>query len=119
VLTRLLLVSILLAPVASLAAHHADTNYDLAKDFSLTGVVTEFRFVNPHLQITFDVTDSQGIVTKWMAQGTSPNMLVNRGWTNVMLKPGDTVTINGHRAKNGSATMKLVKIFMNGKDLNH
>ena len=59
-LTRLLLVSVLLAPVASLAAHHADTNYDLAKDFSVTGVVTEFRFVNPHLQITFDVTTRKG-----------------------------------------------------------
>lgn len=118
-LIRLLLTSILLLPVASLSAHHADTNYDLAKDFSITGVVTQFRFVNPHLQITFDVTDAQGVVTKWMAQGTSPNMLVNRGWTSVMLKPGDTITINGHRAKNGSATMKLVKIFMNGKDLNH
>lgn len=118
-LTRLLLVSTLLAPVASLAAHHSDTNYDLAKDFSITGVVTEFRFVNPHLQITFDVTDSQGVVTRWMAQGTSPNMLVNRGWSHVMLKPGDTITINGHRAKNGSPTMKLIKIFMNGKDLNH
>jgi hypothetical protein len=119
VLTRLLLAATLLLPVASLAAHHSDTNYELEKDFSITGVVTEFRFVNPHLQITFDVTGSQGVVTKWMAQGTSPNMLVNRGWTNVMLKPGDTITINGHRAKNGSPTMKLVKIFMNGKDLNH
>ena len=118
-LTRLLLVSLLLSVGAPLAAHHADTNYDLANDYSVTGVVTEFRFVNPHLQITFEVTDPQGVVTKWMAQGTSPNMLVNRGWTNTMLKPGDTVTIHGHRAKNGSATMKLVKIFMNGKDLNH
>ena len=56
-LTRLLLVSLLLSAGAPLAAHHADTNYDLANDFSLTGVVTEFRFVNPHLQITFEVTD--------------------------------------------------------------
>jgi hypothetical protein len=119
VLTRLLLASILLAPVASLSAHHSDTNYDLTLDFSITGVVTEFRFVNPHLQITFEVTDSRGVVATWMAQGTSPNMLVNRGWTHVMLKPGDTITINGHRAKNGSPTMKLIKIFMNGKDLNH
>ena len=118
-LTRLLLVCTLLAPVASLDAHHADTNYDLAKDISVTGVVSEFRFVNPHLQITFDVKDAQGVVTKWMAQGTSPNMLVNRGWTSVMLKPGDTITINGHPARNGSQAMKLVKIFMNGKDLNH
>jgi hypothetical protein len=119
VLAKLLLVSTLLLPAAALAAHHGDTNYELTTEFSITGVVTEFRFVNPHLQITFDVADAQGVVTRWMAQGTSPNMLVHRGWTNVMLKVGDTITVTGHRAKNGSPTMKVSKVFMNGTDLNH
>jgi hypothetical protein len=30
------------------------------------------------MQITLDVIDGEGKVTKWMAQGTSPNMLVLR-----------------------------------------
>ena len=117
-LRHVLLAAVLLVASAPLSAHHGDTNYDLAREFTITGVVTEFRFVNPHLQITFEVTEG-GVVTRWMAQGTSPNMLVHRGWSNVMLKAGDTITLTGHRARNGSPTMKISKVFMNGKDLNH
>ena len=112
------LASALLVAAAPLAAHHGDTNYELNKEFSITGVVTEFRFINPHLQIVFEVTDN-GVVTTWMAQGTSPNMLVHRGWSNVLLKPGNTITLTGYRAKNGSPTMKIRTVSMNGKDLNH
>jgi hypothetical protein len=55
--------------------------------FSITGTIVEFRFINPHLQITLDVTDGDGKITKWVAQGTSPNMLVYRGWSATVLKP--------------------------------
>ena len=115
----LFLASIVAALAGPLAAHHGDTNYELDKPFTITGVVTQFRFGNPHVQITFEVTDAQGRVATWMAQGTSPNMLVHRGWSNVTLKPGDTITITGNRARNGSNTMKMNDLFMDGKDLNH
>ena len=110
-----LLASVLAAMVAPVVAHHGDTNYDLAVPFSITGTIVEFRFINPHMQITLDVADGEGKVTKWVAQGTSPNMLVYRGWSATVLKPGDKVTLNGNRSKNGSPTMKFSSALLDGK----
>ena len=112
---NVLLASILATVAAPLFAHHGDSNYDLIVPFSITGTIVEFRFINPHMQITLDVTDADGKVTKWVAQGTSPNMLVYRGWSPTVLKPGDKVTLNGNRAKNGSPSMKFGSVLLDGK----
>jgi hypothetical protein len=112
---NLLLASVLAFTTLPLSAHHGDTNYDLTEPFSITGTIVEFRFINPHMQITLDVTDADGKVTRWAAQGTSPNMLVFRGWSRTVLKPGDKVTLNGNRSKNGSPAMKFSEALLDGK----
>ena len=109
------LASVVAVMAAPLLAHHGDTNYDLTAPFSISGTVVEFRFINPHMQITLDVTDREGKVTKWLGQGTSPNMLVYRGWSPKVLKPGDKVTLNGNRAKNGTPSMKFNSVLIDGK----
>jgi len=115
VLRHILFASVLMTMAAPVAAHHGDTNYDLTAPFSITGTIVEFRFINPHMQITLDVTDGDGKVTKWVAQGTSPNMLIYRGWSATVLKAGDKVTLNGNRSKNGSPTMKFNAVLLDGK----
>ena len=115
----LLLASCCFILAAPMAAHHGDTNFELTKEFSVSGVVTEFRFVNPHVLITLEVPDTGGTVAKWMAQGTSPNMLVHRGWNSTMLKAGDKISLTGNRARNGANAMKVGKVLLDGKDLNH
>ncbi len=114
---NILLASILMAMGAPVVAHHGDTNWDLSTPFSITGTVVSFRFINPHMQVTLSVTGADGKVTEWVAQGTSPTMLVYRGWSATVLKPGDTVTLNGNRAKNGSATMKFSAAIVDGKPI--
>jgi hypothetical protein len=109
--------AVLLGIAVPLRAHHSDTNYELSKESSVTGTVTDFRFVNPHVLITLEVTDGNGAVVKWMAQATSPNMLVHRGWNSTTLKPGHKIVIVGHRAKNGSPIIKVNDISQDGKDI--
>jgi hypothetical protein len=111
----LLLASVLALVSLPVSAHHGDTNYDLTAPFSISGTIVEFRFINPHMQITLDVTEPDGKVTRWAAQGTSPNMLVFRGWSRTVLKPGDKVTLNGNRSKNGSPAMKFSEVLLDGK----
>jgi len=38
-----------------LLAHHGEVNYDTEKVVSVKGTVTEFQFINPHVQIFLDV----------------------------------------------------------------
>ena len=52
--------------VASTAfAHHSPIVFDRTKQVTLTGVVTEFRWGNPHSWIHIDVADADGKVGNW------------------------------------------------------
>jgi hypothetical protein len=64
-------------------AHHGtNINYDRSKQFTAKAVVTEFKYVNPHAQLFFDVTDSEGKVTHWTGELLpNPAQLLRNGWT--------------------------------------
>jgi len=111
-----LAVGLLIASVP-LFAHHGTAGYDTANATTVNGTVTEFQFVNPHVQIFFDAKDDKGKVEKWQAALTSPNHLARTGWNRSSLKPGDAVTITGFRAKSGANSIWIVKIIANGQEL--
>ena len=104
-----LMVAGALAVVASAAdAHHSFAVYfDASKDVKITGTVTSFRFTNPHGTIALDVTDAQGRVTHWRAETNAPVVLVRRGWSRDIIKPGETITIEGWPSRDGKAYMRM------------
>jgi hypothetical protein len=96
-----------------LRAHHGEANYDTTKVVSVKGTVTEFQFINPHMQISLDVRNDKGEIEKWVGEARSPSMLVRiGGWNKSTIKPGDVITASGHRAKNGSNVLRLQKIVL-------
>jgi hypothetical protein len=99
-------------------AHHSMSMYDRGHDVSFKATIGQFDWVNPHTQITFTVTDEHGDNVKWTAEGPGPNRLGNHGWSKDSLKPGDQVTIVGNPNKDGSPTMRFVKVILaNGQEL--
>ena len=93
----------LLAATTPVDAHHAfSAEFDSEKPVKLTGSVTKLDWTNPHAWIYVDVKDESGKVANWGFELASPNGLMRNGWTRFSLKPGDVVTIEGSRAKNGS-----------------
>ena len=81
-------------------AHHGfDTEYDAAKKFKLTGVVTSVSWTNPHMRVYIDVTDANGKVTNWNMELTSPNSVQRQGWGRKDLLPGDKVIFEGYGGK--------------------
>lgn len=99
-------------------AHHGNAAYDLDKPIVLKGIVTEFAWSNPHVQIYFDARSSKGHVVHWAAETVSPGMLVRQGWTKTELKPGDKITITLGPAKSGAPIGYALKIVLaNGKEL--
>ena len=66
------LTSLLLgAVVASLPAeaHHAAGAVFTDEEIEIEGVVTEYNFNNPHVNIMLNVTDENGVETEWMVTG--------------------------------------------------
>ncbi len=98
-------------------AHHSDAAYDMTREITLKGTVTEFQYAHPHAQILFDVTDEQGNVSKWNSICSTPNRLRRLGWSQDSLKPGDQIRISGHPAKDGSNIMTTRKVVMKDKEL--
>lgn len=103
---------------APLLAHHGEANYDTEKTISVKGTVTDFEFVNPHVQISLDVKNEKGEIEKWIGEARSPAMLSRYGgWDKNTIKVGDVITFYGHRTRNGTPFMRLEKIVMaDGKE---
>jgi len=107
-----IILGILLAS-GPLLAHHGEANYDPEKVVSAKGTVTNFQFINPHVQIFLDVKNKKGEIEQWICEARSPSMLVRvGGWDKSTLKPGDVITASGHRARNGSNVLRLQKIVL-------
>lgn len=117
-LSALIITALVLAISSPASPHHGTAAYDNATLTTVKGTVTNFQFANPHVQVSFDVNDDQGKIQNWQGEITSPSQLARAGgWNKNSLKPGDQVTISGNRAKNGSYTMVIKKVFLNGEEL--
>jgi hypothetical protein len=104
----LALAAALAAAPAAVQAHHSFAAFfDPAKSVTVTGTVTEFRFTNPHGMVALDVKKPDGSIEKWRAETNAPVVLVRRGWTRDVIKPGDVVTIEGWPSRDGRHYMRL------------
>jgi hypothetical protein len=102
---------ILLGVSCPIFAHHGTASYDTKTVVTVKGTMTEFRFVNPHVQLYFDVKNDKGEVEKWQAELTAPNKLSRAGWDKHTLKPGDSITASGYVSKNDPHTMWINKLI--------
>jgi len=92
-------------------AHHGTAAYDTKNIVTVKGTMTDFRFINPHVQLFFDVKNDKGEVEKWQAELSAPNKLSRAGWDKHTLKPGDPVTASGYVAKGDTHTMWINKLI--------
>ena len=91
-------------------AHHGTAAFDTAKMVTVKGAVTEFVFLNPHVQVYFDVKNDKGEMEKWQGELTAPNKLARAGWTKKTLQPGDVIEVSGFRRANGGNTLWIRKL---------
>jgi len=88
--------------VAPAAAHHEiAAKFDPAKPSTLSGQVTRVDWANPHVHVLMNVT-SGGQTVNWAVELESRVDLERSGWNMNSLKPGESVTVQGIRARDGS-----------------
>jgi len=82
-------------------SHHSHAMFDHSEETSITGTVTKFTFRNPHVFLFVDVEEEGGeMVNYWIEMSNIPNM-IKRGIGYKTFQPGDVVTVNMWRLKDG------------------
>jgi hypothetical protein len=105
-------VGVILAAVPLLAHHSFAAEYDRTKPVTITGAVTKVEWINPHARFHMDVKDDSGKTVNWEIELGSPAGLIRRGWTRNSLKIGESVTVAGFLAKDGSSLVNSTTVTL-------
>ena len=95
---------------AAVRAHHSFAPYETTLQMKLAGVVTNFKWANPHVYMEIDVEAPGGPTRHWLIECASTSILNRIGWKFNMLKPGDKVTVIVSPLRNGEPAALLKQL---------
>lgn len=101
------------AVVMPAVAHHGAADFDPTKYVVVEGTVRNYKWGNPHVYLTVEVTDASGKKYLQQIEGAPAAQLLSRGVTRDLVRPGDRVTVraNPHRGGQSYAVLgyELIK----------
>ncbi|HYR83841.1 MAG TPA: DUF6152 family protein [Terriglobia bacterium] len=119
VLAFFILIAGMSTGAATLFAHHGrGATYDMKKQVTLKGVVTEVAWRNPHVAIYMDVKDAEGKVVNWAFENSNVSTLARQGYNRNTLKVGQEITAVVNPSAAGTPRGIVVKVILpDGKEI--
>ena len=112
---------IILLATVSLRAHHSPSAiFDMSKQFTMAGTLTKIDWINPHIVVAIDVKSEEGKIQTWVFESNPPSWFrrVGVSRSDFAKAIGQSVMVEGVRAKDGSSYGYLQKItFAGGNSL--
>jgi hypothetical protein len=116
-----LIVIVILSAAGQLWAHHSPSAvFDMSKEFTLTGTLVKVDWINPHIEVYLDAKKDDGSVENWKFESNPPSWFrrVALARDDFAKAIGQTVTVQGVRAKAGGLYGYLLKItFPDGNSM--
>ena len=106
--TIFLLIFIISGP--SLSHHNYAANYDSSMIITLEGVVTNFDWKNPHIEIFIDVEEDRETIS-WIIPTAAPRIASRYGMTSETISEGERIVITGWPSKDGSLKMRAIALI--------
>ena len=115
---RIAIAALAFAPAALASAHHSvPVNFDQTRSVTITGVLTEATWVNPHSHWRIDVTNADGAVLEWLVEFGAKNTMVRAGFPMERFMVGDRVEVTGYPGRRDRAVL-LREVVHKGERLN-
>jgi Family of unknown function (DUF6152) len=109
--STVLVSSALLLHLSLASAHHSFAPvYDGSRTVTVAGTVTAFRLVNPHAQMSVDVSDDAGKVVTWVVEFDGRLNLTNAGWSDDTITVGERLSVTGNPTHTGSARLFFINL---------
>jgi Family of unknown function (DUF6152) len=106
--TLALVVAALLAQATLARAHHSvPVNFDQSKEITITGTLTEAKWINPHSRFRIDVKQDDGKTAEWLVEMGAVNTMRRAGFEIEKFVVGDTLTIIGWPGRGRDRSMLL------------
>ena len=103
--------AVVLAVAVPAWAHHSlAAGFDVSKMVTMSGVIKDMKWTNPHSWLTIEVKDDSGSVVPWEIEFGTPNALYRNGWRRDDLPVGTTLTITGYPARDGSKQVAATSV---------
>jgi hypothetical protein len=104
--------ALMLAFSAPAFVHHSGAMFDAGKEQTISGVVREFNWTNPHSSFKVEVTDASGKSEIWAVEMNGPQNLMHDGWKRSTLKNGDKITAVVHPLRDGKPGGSYVSVTL-------
>ncbi|MEO6341368.1 MAG: DUF6152 family protein [Caulobacteraceae bacterium] len=93
-------------------AHHSAAMFDRTKKVTVTGVVKDFQYTQPHSWIDVNVPEPKGKTVEWSFEGGTPGQMKAVGLSPSTLKSGDKVTITGYPLRDGRPGAAFLEVTL-------
>ena len=110
-------VLVVLAIASAVEAHHGSADYDVSREVTVDGTVTQWRWSSPHTWVSLRATRSNGSTEEWSGEGPPLQWAEARGWSKATLKPGESVRLVMYPSRREPRSGLVKRIERAGGDL--
>ncbi len=97
--------------------HSVPVNYEVGTEISVTGIIKETLFRNPHSAIVLLVSKPDGRVEEWLAEMNSKNSMIRRGFSIDQFIAGESLTVTGWKGRRERTVYFRKGILEDGSEL--
>lgn len=94
------------AAITEAAAHHSASAFDVTKEITVEGTITELEWKNPHIYFTLETTDVGGRTLLHQVEVQPISSVQTMGLKKEMLAPGSAITLRANPSRRGTGRLR-------------